>query len=225
VTDRLALADASGLPDPRAALLDQVKAAVEAGVDFVQLRERDIEAKALAGLTRQCVEAARGSRTAILVNDRLDVALAAGADGVHMRGDSIDPARVRGALPSLVSARRGGPGEGRSFVVGASIRSPDEAEQRVADYLVFGTVYPTPSKPGLERAAGLAGLSRAVRATDTPVLAIGGITEERLEAVARAGAAGVAAIRLFFPGPRGWRDLPARVASWRRRFDTTGSIT
>jgi thiamine monophosphate synthase len=87
------------------------------------------------------------------------------------------------------------------------------------DYFVLGTVFETPSHPGRGTLVGLDGLARVAAATALPVLAIGGIEEGRLAEVARHGAAGVAAIRLFFRPPEGWAGLGRRVARWRRMFD------
>ncbi len=219
VTDRLALAAAKGGgADPIGGLRQQVAAAADAGVDLVHLRERDLGAGALADLASECVERTRGSSTRVVVNDRVDVALAAGADGVHLRGDSVDARRLRARLADGLA--------GTAFLVGRSIRHADEARALGGlDYLVLGTVFASASKPGLEALAGLDGLSAAVRATRTPVLAIGGVAEDRIADVAGTGAAGVAGIRLFFPGSGGWKALPQRVASWRRAFDTSRPIT
>jgi thiamine-phosphate diphosphorylase len=215
VTDRRALAEAlGGGREPLDALRDQVAAAVDAGVDLVHVRERDLEAGALRDLVGQLAQRASGSATRVVVNDRLDVALAAGAAGVHLRGDSFDVARARALAP-------------RSLLVGCSVRDAAGAAAAAdADYLVVGTVFPTPSKPGLDTMVGLDGLQRAVSAASAPVLAIGGVSEEQLPAVARTGAAGVAAIRLFFVdwvgGAVEWRR---RVAAWRRSFDTNRPIS
>jgi thiamine-phosphate pyrophosphorylase len=207
VTDRHALAAALGNRlEPVAALLEQVRAAAEAGVDLVQVRERDLEAGPLCDLVGRCVELVAGSRTRVVVNDRLDVALAARAHGVHLRGDSVDAARI-----SALAA---------GFLIGQSVRSAATATSASgAHYLVLGTIFPTPSKPGLEAIVGLGELEKTAHAASVPVLAIGGMTEERLAEVAKAGAAGVAAIRLFFPGAAGWSSLRARVARARAVFD------
>ena len=169
------------------ALVARVGAAALAGVHLVQIREPHLEGAALRALVERCVDAVRMTRTRIIVNDRLDVALAAGAHGVHLRGDSMPAARVRRVTP---------PG----FLVGRSVHDATEAagaaEQGGVDYLIFGTVFATPSKPD-RQVAGVSGLGAAVAATAVPVLAIGGITRERLSEVSRTGAAGWAAIRLF----------------------------
>jgi thiamine-phosphate diphosphorylase len=214
VTDRLALARAVGADaDPLPALQRQVAAAVEAEIDLVHLRERDLESGVLLDLAAACADLASHSHTRIVVNDRLDVALAAGAQGVHLRGDSYAASTARRLAP---------PG----FLVGRSIRSaaPDEAADG-SDYLVLGTVFATPSKPGAV-VVGPSALTRAASAASVPVLAIGGVSEDRLAEIGRTGAAGFAAIRLFFGlgagDPAQWRR---RLAAWREAFDTNRPIS
>jgi thiamine-phosphate pyrophosphorylase len=191
--------------------IDQCRAASRAGVDLVQLREPDLEAAALSSLAARLVEAAGDTATRIVVNDRLDVALTCGAGGVHLRGDSIPPRRVREMTA---------PG----FLIGRSVHGVDEAvlAARDADYLIAGTVFPTASKPGLREHLGMDGLSAIVRSVDIPVLAIGGISMERIEAVAGAGAAGVAAIGLFDADADA---LFLTVREARRRFDSVRSAS
>lgn len=188
VTDRRRLAGREApFPVQRRCLLAQVRYAVEAGIDVVQLRERDLGARALYELTVECVAIAAGSRTRIIVNDRLDVALAAGAGGVHLRGDSMAPAVARRCSPA-------------GFLVGRSVHDPDEASRIAADvdYLIAGTVWATPSKPDHRPLLGLSGLSRvATAARPVPVLAIGGVRVEQMAELVDAGAAGVAGIGLF----------------------------
>lgn len=169
------------------AVVERVRWAARTGVNLVQVRERDLDGGLLTALVRRCVEAAHGSGTRILVNDRLDVALAAGAHGVHLRADSMPAARVRTLCP---------PG----FVVGRSVHARDEAIEVAAaggvDYLLFGTVFATSSKPG-RPAAGLAALAEVATAITIPVLAVGGVTPDNLDEVIMAGAAGFAAIGMF----------------------------
>src|SRR5262245_20272498 len=120
-------------------LVQRVAAAAQAGVDLVQVRERDMEARDLSRLVERCVAAVRGTRTRILVNDRLDVACAAGAHGVHLRGDSMPASRARALAPI-------------GFLIGRSVHSVAEAvtacEGGGLDYLLFGAVFNTASKPG-----------------------------------------------------------------------------
>ena len=161
--------------------------AARAGAHLVQVREPDLEGAALVSLVRRCCDAVRGSRARVMVNDRLDVAVAAGAHGVHLRADSMPASRVRAECP---------PG----FLVGRSVHSRDEAVQAEAkgglDYLIFGTLFPTRSKPG-RPAVGPEALAGVVRAVRLPVLAVGGITADNLSDVGAAGAAGYASIGMF----------------------------
>lgn len=186
-------------------LVAQVAAAARAGVDLVQIRERDLDGGPLMALVRRCVDAVRSTRARILVNDRLDVALAAGAHGVHLRGDSFPASRARAITP-------GGFLMGRSIHDASRVTGPDEA---ALDYLLFGTVFQTASKPG-RGAAGIRALAGVSASTAMPVLAVGGITLERLEEIARAGAAGFAAIGLFADAPL--ERLPAIVDAAHRAF-------
>ena len=186
VTDRQRLCAACDDESSGTCLTAQVREAVAAGIDLVQIRERTMEGRRLAELVASAVAAARGSATRIVVNDRLDIAYACGAHGVHLRSDSIPPSAARSMLP-------------REALVGRSVHDTAEAV-RVApdvDYLIAGTVFSTPSKRGADRLLGETGLAGLVRAVAVPVLAIGGVTVDRLPRVAAAGAAGVAAIGLF----------------------------
>jgi thiamine-phosphate diphosphorylase len=169
------------------ALVDRIHAAARAGVHLVQIRQPGFEAGSLTRLVENALRAVEGTPTRVLVNDRLDVALAVGAHGVHLRGDSIGAPRVRGVAPA-------------AFLIGRSVHAPSEAEhvarEGSLDYLICGTVFNTASKPNVQ-VAGVDALARACAAVPLPVIAIGGITLERLGAVAGAGAAGFAAINLF----------------------------
>lgn len=182
-------------------------------MDFVQLREAGLPASTLATLTRQALAIVSGTHTRVVVNDRLDVALAAGAHGVHLRRDSIPASVVRTMAP---------PG----FVVGLSVHSTEAAMAAGpdVDYLLAGTVWPSASKAADHVLLGLSGLASIVRAVHVPVLAIGGVTGERLAEIARAGAAGAAAIGLFVgaAGPTGCRagQLGDVVGQARQMFDT-----
>jgi thiamine-phosphate pyrophosphorylase len=183
-------------------VLEQARRAVDAGIDVIQIRERDLEAAPLAELVLTVLGIARSSSTRVTVNDRLDVAMACGADGVHLRADSIAPADARRVAPA-------------QFLVGRSVHDPAEARAADgADYLIAGTVFPTSSKPGVS-CLGVEGLTAVVRASTAPVLAIGGVTRHRLPAIAATGAAGVAAIGLFAHG-----SLVEIVQEARAVFDT-----
>ena len=137
----------------------------------------------------------RGTGTRVVVNDRLDVALAAGADGIHLRSDSMPATSVRSIAPA-------------GFIIGRSIHSEREATEVASsvDYLLAGTVWPSRSKAGDARLLGPDGLARIVTAGRAPVVAIGGVSADRVRDVAKAGAAGVAGIELFMTPEAGGRD-------------------
>ena len=207
ITDRRRLGADAGRE-----LVRRVRAAAHAGIHLVQVRERDLEGRELTRLAGACVAAVEGTAARVVVNDRLDVALAAGAHGVHLRGDSYPAARVRTVVP---------PG----FLVGRSVHSADEAVAVAAaggvDYLVFGSVFATASKPG-RPAAGLAELAAVAAAVPLPVLAVGGVTVENAWRVAQAGAAGAAAIGLFAGTSD---DLVQRAVSGvNMAFDTSTGV-
>lgn len=165
-----------------------IAAAVSAGVDWVQIREKDLAVGELLATTRAAVKHAREfGRTRILVNDRLDVALAAGAHGVHLGTRSM-PAEV---------VRRLAPPE---FLVGVSCHSLPEAvaaEAAGADYILLGPIFPTPSKLPYGPPLGLRTLGEVAARASIPVLALGGITPERAPQCCQHGAAGIAGIRIF----------------------------
>ncbi len=192
-------------------MLDHCRDAVRAGVDLIQIREPGLESPELLSLAVQVVVMTRDTPTRVVVNDRLDVALASGAHGVHLRGDSIPPDRARSMAPA-------------GFLIGRSVHGADEAVSaaRDVDYMMAGTVFPTASKPGLRQHLGLAGLAAIVRAVPVPVLAIGGVSMERIEAVAATGAAGMAAIGLFDAEAE---DLAGVVREARRQFDRVRSAS
>ena len=216
VTDRRRLVGSAASPEAwRRCLIAQARFAAEAGVDLVQVRERDLAAADLAAVVRATRAVVRGTGTRVIVNDRLDVALACGADGVHLRSDSISASDVRRIAP-------------RGLLIGRSIHSIGEAMSASGiDYLIAGTVFPSPSKPDATALVGVDGLRAIVQAVRVPVLAIGGVTEARVDAIAQAGAAGCAAIGLFMSEAGGsecetCRAMPLydRVARVRQRFDT-----
>jgi thiamine-phosphate pyrophosphorylase len=212
VTDRTRLAGrGGGRPQDPSPLLGLIDAAVDAGIDVIQIRERDLEARELAAVVTAAVARSAGSRARVVVNDRVDVAIACGAAGVHLRGDSVPAARVRRIVP---------PG----FIVGRSVHSVVEAIEQApfVDYLIAGTVWATASKPAEAPLLGVDGLAAIARAVPVPVLGIGGVTIERAAMLARAGAAGAAAIGLFQPSAdRDRTAVPLRetVETLRRSFD------
>lgn len=192
-------------------LLVLVEQAVQAGVDLVQIREHDLDGRRLCELTARAVALASGTSTRIVVNDRLDVALVAGASGVHLKERSYSAAAARRVAP-------------RPFLIGRSVHDAPGVSAAAAggalDYLIFGTVFPTRSKGTGVSASGPGGLAAAVRATGRPVLAIGGVTLASLADIARAGAAGFAAIGFFVDRDGEPAALTELVAEARRRFDS-----
>jgi thiamine-phosphate pyrophosphorylase len=187
VTGRQSLGEA----DSGETLIARIRAAAEAGVDWVQIREREMEAQQLLALARAAV-AACSSRTRLLVNDRLDVALAAGAAGVHLRGESMPASEV-------VSWLRAGNAP-RDFLVGVSCHSLEDARQAEhagASYLFFGPIFETPAKKRFGAPQGVGKLAEVCRSVRIPVIAIGGMSGDRSTECLRAGAAGIAAIRMF----------------------------
>jgi thiamine-phosphate pyrophosphorylase len=207
VTDRRRLIGTDNCDTSCERLIELTREAVDAGIDMIQIRERGLESAALVDLVATIVEIAKGSPTRVVVNDRLDIAVAGGAGGVHLRADSIAARAARSIVPA-------------GFVVGRSVHDAVEAASEAAgtDYLIAGTVFPTPSKPIGQQLLGTNGLTQVVRAVRVPVLAIGGITIDRADQVAATGSAGIAAISLFLPSPS--RTMVRVVEELRTRFDS-----
>ena len=191
-------------PVRRRELLVRVAGAARAGVDYIQLRERDLSARELETLARDAVAAVRNSaplrtenrelRTRLLINSRTDVALAVGADGVHLRSDDINPNEVRQVV--RVFCHR--PLTTDHFLVAASCHSKEDvmrAESEGADFAVFAAVFGKSSAPGTQP-TGIAALREACQAR-IPVIALGGVTIKNAASCLEAGAAGIAGIRLF----------------------------
>jgi thiamine-phosphate pyrophosphorylase len=228
VTDRQSLAP--GDSDVCVDLLKKIRASIAARMNWIQIREKDLLAPELLALVREAVYAtesqnnpeAAGSlrsehtRTKIIVNDRLDVAIAASAAGVHLGRES---APVREVAPWC---RNGNAPQ--EFIIGASCHSLAEscaAESAGASYVILGPVFDTPSKRAFGPPVGIAQLSAICATVKIPVLAIGGIDAENAGECLRAGAAGIAAIRLFqdagdekklVSAVRSLRDYPAGSA-------------
>ena len=183
-------------------ILGQVSAAVAAGVPLIQLREKKLTARVLFDLTARAAEIARGTSTRLLVNDRADIASGAGADGVHLTTRSLEPKTVRRTF-------------GEGFLIGASTHSLGEATKARdggADFIVFGPIFPTPSKAGYGPPLGLHCLADvASELAPFPVLALGGISIDNARECLRAGASGVAGISLF-RAPENLRWTCAEIA-------------
>lgn len=182
----LAISDLAGMDGKR--LDDWLGALAEAGVDALQVRAKSLSDRELFGLVRRA-RRVLPARVAVLVNARADVALAAGADGVHLPTAGL-PVE---ALRRLAAAAE------RTLLVGRSTHHPEEvraARAEGVDYVIFGPVYPTPSKERYGPPPGLPGLRAAAR-EGVPVLALGGVGPGCLAELAAAGAAGAAGIRAF----------------------------
>jgi thiamine-phosphate pyrophosphorylase len=162
--------------------------AIAAGVDWVQIREKDLPARGLLTLTEAAVEnARRAGHTRVVVNDRLDVALAASADGVHLGTRSMPADLVRKLAPP-------------EFAIGVSCHSLEDAqaaEAAGADYVLLGPIFPTPSKLRYGPPLGLAQLRAVTSRVSIPVFALGGITADHVALCRHNGAAGIAGIRIF----------------------------
>jgi thiamine-phosphate pyrophosphorylase len=199
VTDRKGLAFADD--HPVEALLKRVATVVAAGIDWIQIREKDLSTKEFSSLTRDAVAQTKQinersrTRTRIIVNDCLDVALSEHTGGVHLGEHSLPVHEVckwLNAKPDLA--------ERDKFLVGVSCHSVQAAVSAAgdgADYIFFGPVFATPSKASFGSPQGLQRLAEVCRAVSIPVLAIGGITLDNAGDCFALGAAGIAAIRLF----------------------------
>jgi thiamine-phosphate pyrophosphorylase len=204
VTDRRATAGR-----PLAVVLD---ACLGAGLPALQLREKDLPAGELVRLASD-LRARTGRHGArLLVNDRVDVALAVGADGVHLPATGLPPAAARRLI-------------GPARLIGVSTHAATEVEAAAAggaDFAVFGPVYETPSKRTDGEPQGLDRLAAACRRSVLPVLAIGGVTAERVGEVRAAGAAGVAVIRALLGADDPARATKDLLAACERAWPVTG---
>jgi len=206
ITDRTAFA--ADEPTRSRRLLEKIAEAVRAGVDYIQLREKDLSTRELESLAREAVSTVGEARklttdhspptTALLINSRTDVAIVAGADGVHLRSDDISPQEVQRIWNSCgagTPARQLSP---LDPLIAVSCHSPAEAKQAEADgasFAVFAPVFEKKDIPNTQP-VGIAQLREACKAS-IPVLALGGVTVENAKSCLMAGAAGIAAIRLF----------------------------
>ncbi len=195
ITDRRGLASGN--------LHSRIQAAAEAGVDLIQLREKDMPTRELAELAAEAVRICRKTETKIVINDRLDIAMSAGADGVHLGGQSLPTEDVRRVA-------------GDNLLIGASCHSLSEAleaESGGADYILLGPIFETPSKLAYGPPLGLARLAEVSRQIKIPVIALGGVSPERLAECLAAGANGIAGIRIFQDCP----SLAERVKELRAK--------
>lgn len=205
VTNRRRLSpDARTTRDEITALEAALDEAVDAGVDVVQIREGDLESSDLASLCSGIVRRTRGTPTLVVVNDRVDAAMAAGADGAHLKSDGPAAARVRAIVP---------PG----WRLGRSIHAAADVDPSAPiDYWLFGTMYRSRSKTADAPVQSMETLTAAVRAAaPRPVWVIGGVTAGNAAPCLAAGAAGVAAIGAFLD-PRGGRGAVGRAVAAMR---------
>lgn len=178
--------------------------AVEAGIDLIQIRAKNFDTRRLMRLAECAIAHAQGTPSQVVINDRLDVAWGLGAAGVHLGNHSMPARRVRAITP-------------KSFMVGVSCHSLEEAraaELAEADYILLGPVFETPAKLVYGPPLGLDKFHEIAARVKTPILALGGITLGRVKSCLEAGAAGIAAIRLFQEAP----SLSQRVAELRAQF-------
>jgi thiamine-phosphate pyrophosphorylase len=185
-------------------LLDVVEAALQGGVDAVQLREKDLPVAELFDLACTLGELCRRCSARLLINDRVDVALTADAGGVHLPVNSFTPPDARRLL-------------GPAGLIGCSTHSLEEARAAAdggADFIVFGPVFDTPSKRPFGPPVGLSALAEVTRSVPLPVLAIGGMTAERAQAARRHGARGVAVVSAILEAA----DPRAAAAALRAPF-------
>jgi thiamine-phosphate pyrophosphorylase len=206
ITDRHAFPGSE--PERRRRLLAKIAEAARTGVDYIQLRERDLAGRELEALAREAIRAVReaSGRTRLLINSRVDIAIAAGADGVHLRSDDIYASDARAVWASVY--RGSGTARSLSPVIAVSCHTPEEvrlAGSHGADLAVFAPVFEKNGMPGV----GLERLRAATQSQPQPqkaegpgashlrVLALGGVTLANARASVEAGASGIAAIRLF----------------------------
>ena len=188
-------------------ILVQISAAVDAGIQLIQIREKNLTARMLFELTANVLGIIRGTSTRVLVNDRADVAACAGADGVHLTTRSLEANVIRQTF-------------GEDFVIGASTHSLVEAtaaRDYGADFAVFGPVFETASKANYGSPLGIAALAEVCQALKPfPLLALGGVSTENVSECLRAGAAGLAGISLF----RDPATMKANVAKVQAHVET-----
>jgi thiamine-phosphate pyrophosphorylase len=207
VTDRHAFSVSTApLEEQCEGLIARITVAAVAGVDWIQIREKDLDGARLAELAR-AVLAQVSPKCRILINDRLDVAYAVGAAGVHLgeRSISVQDAKLFTRQKSI----------SQPFSIGVSVHSLEaaqRAESDGADYVIFGPIFATPSKVAFGEPQGLERLGRICSALKIPVMAIGGITVETAPQCYARGAAGIAGIRIFQEQPK----LESLVTQLRR---------
>ena len=199
ITDRQQLAPGKQLPEVLEELL-------QAGVRMLQLREKDLSAAQLLPIATQVRQLTSRYDCFLLINDRIDIALAVDADGVHLGGHSVPVATARKLL-------------GPDKLIGVSTHSPGEiqtAAQQGADFVTYGPVYHTPSKAAYGAPVGLNNLARACCISNLPVYGLGGIKADNAAAVFQSGASGIALISTLIAAPspgNSYRQLVEQIKS------------
>jgi len=216
VTDRRSL-QVPAQEDSLELILEKMELAAAAGIDWIQLREKDLSGMQSIVLTREALRRVSNrshqapAPARIIINDRLDVAIAERAGGIHLGENSLNVQDAK----RLVAASQSAQTIPSDFLLGVSCHSLEAAQSAAAagaDYIFFGPVFATPSKVEYGPPQGLARLAEVCSSVKIPVLAIGGITAENAPAGLSAGASGIAAIRLFQDSP----DLAATVNTLRQ---------
>ena len=186
ITARQQLSATSGNADQEKLLLRKVQEAFQAGVDIVQVREKDLPGGRLAEIVEAMQRFPEKRQLKLVVNERLDIAMSCGADGVHLPAEGV---------PVAAALRKAG----KEYLIGVSCHSAKEvarAEAEGASYVLLGPIFKTPSKP-CATPRGTELLRECSRTSNVPLFALGGVTRENAAACVSAGAAGVAGIRLF----------------------------
>ncbi|MCX7598616.1 MAG: thiamine phosphate synthase [Armatimonadetes bacterium] len=172
-------------------LVDVVAAAVEGGVTCVQLREKEAAGREFISLAQELLEVTRPAGVPLIINDRVDVAVAADADGAHVGQEDIPAAAARKIL-------------GPDKILGVTVSTPEEALRAAnegADYVGSSAVFATPTKTDSDKPIGIEGLRRLCEASPVPVVAIGGVDAGNAGEMIRVGAAGVAVVRAIMAAP------------------------
>jgi thiamine-phosphate pyrophosphorylase len=204
ITDRTAFPGDE--PTRRQRLLDKIAEAASQGIDYIQLREKDLSTRDLESLAREAIRIIGRAKklatdhwpltTALLINSRTDVAIATCANGVHLRSNDISPQEVRaawqGSCGAGAPARENSP---RKPLIAISCHSPQEVAKAIANQATLAVFAPVFEKTNTQP-TGLEALRQACQAK-IPVLALGGVTLQNAQSCLQAGAAGIAAIRLF----------------------------
>ncbi|MDH7498830.1 MAG: thiamine phosphate synthase [candidate division NC10 bacterium] len=176
---------------PARPLTELAREAIEGGVSLLQLRYKGGKCREFLELAKRMKEISAEGRVPLIINDRLDIALAAGADGVHLGQEDLPPQEARRILgPQIILG-----------VSAANLQEAQEAERAGASYLGLGSIFPTASKPDAGRPIGTEVIAEVSRAVHIPVVAIGGIQIDNVEEVIRKGASGVAVISALLQAP------------------------